>query len=137
MKRRSSNETALYLVPGNGWAQSNRFDVNFIARNGLGIHLPDPGPAASMTWVETSMDLNGRDAIIESPDGFYRFSFVTPNAPPIGGGLASSLVHILDGSGGHKTWQKPKKSRKRLRREVGGGTVCWSCISTPNTGPQR
>ncbi len=102
-----SNKTALYLVSGNGWAQGNRFDVNFVARNDLGIHMPDSSVLAGLNQIETSLDLNGRDAIIESVDGLYRFSFVTPSAPPIGGGLRSSFVHILDSWGGHRTWKEP------------------------------
>lgn len=89
------SDTGIYIEPGAGWAQGIRVTISFIARNTLGIHMPHPTNRSGLNEFRVALDLNERDAIIESPNGLLITGFVTPDAPPVGEGLDSWVFCVL------------------------------------------
>lgn len=92
-----NNGTAVHIARGDGCTEGITLRVNFVAWNGIGLNLPDSGPCSGgLSTVMAGLDFNERDAIIEADNGFYVFSFASWRAGPIGTGLDSSTMYILN-----------------------------------------
>jgi hypothetical protein len=72
-----ANTVAIRLLCNGHHVQSNRFDVNFVANNDVGIDIPDTHSCASMFWFTGSMDFNHSDGRINSPNNWILSSFMT------------------------------------------------------------
>ena len=104
----TGNKEAINITAGAGCVEGTTIRLNFVAWNDMGLNMPDTkNCGGTFTVFEGGFDYNERDAIITPDRGYYLFSFVTPDAPPTGSGLAGSFYHIM-GPPRMRQWHEPE-----------------------------